>query len=121
MTLPLPRTVKIVVDPSLRMARPLQHQLPTLHVTEDLTDGPSAQVAVLTIPVARSMLPTLPLTTTVMVIVNRHQRDTGLDLYAAGAAMVVIDPPVEEVSARIRAVARHLDELSAHERASCSE
>jgi hypothetical protein len=114
MTLPPPHPLRVVVDPGLKMARPLQQLLPTLAVTDNLTDAPSAQVAVLTIPLARSMLPALPLTTTVMVIVNRHQREPALDLYAAGAAMVIIDPPVEEVSARIRAVARHLDELSTH-------
>lgn len=104
---------RVVIDPALELARPLARLLPTLNIVEDISDYVAAPVAVLSIPSARACLAGPPPSTTVIVIAHRHDRDQALHLYAIGAGMVIIDPPIEEVAARIRAVVRHVRQLQA--------
>lgn len=114
MTTPPPRSVTVLVDANLMMALQLQKLLQSLDVIDDPADVAGAQIAVLSTTVARSLLPAVPPTMNVIVIARHHERESALDLYRAGAAMVIVEPPVEEISARVRAIARHLDQLAAH-------
>jgi hypothetical protein len=106
-----PLHIVVVLDPGLPEASGLRKLLPAFTVDTDLDRLPAASIAVLTIPTARSALPFTPSTTAVIVHARGHERERALDLYALGAAMVVIDAPAEELAARVRAVARHTQQV----------
>jgi DNA-binding response OmpR family regulator len=102
---------RIVVDPALGLAHSLAPLLPTLDIVEDVAASAAAAVAVLSVGTARIQLPAIPASTTVIVIAGHQDRDESADLYDVGADMVIIEPPIEETAARIRAVVRHVRQL----------
>jgi hypothetical protein len=112
-----PPHIVVVLDPGLLEASGVRKLLPAFTVDTDLARLPEASIAVLTVPTAQSALPVTPSTTAVIV----HERDRALDLYDLGAAMVVLDAPAEELAARVRALARHTQQVQQILGAHCHE
>jgi hypothetical protein len=116
-----PPHIVVVLDPGLLEASGVRKLLPAFTVDTDLARLPEASIAVLTVPTAQSALPVTPSTTAVIVHARGHERDRALDLYDLGAAMVVLDAPAEELAARVRALARHTQQVQQILGAHCHE
>jgi len=103
--------ILVLIDPGLAEASALRQLLPSFTVDNDLDTVGTASIAVLTVPTAQAALPVTPSATAVIVHARGHERDRAMDLYALGAAMVVLDAPAEELAARVRALARHVQQM----------
>jgi hypothetical protein len=102
------RPLRVVIDPLLTEHAALAALLTDVEVTAAFGALPTCDIAVLAPSTARAALAQLPPTVEVIVAAHVREYQCLLDFYDAGAAVVTMGAPAEELAARVRAIVRRL-------------
>jgi DNA-binding NarL/FixJ family response regulator len=100
--------LRVVIDPLLAEHEALRALLSDVEISVSFGALPICDIAVLDPSTARAALAQMPSTVEVIVAANVPDYQRLLDLYDAGAAVVTVGAPAEELAARVRAIARRL-------------
>jgi hypothetical protein len=100
----------VAVDPALRLTEALSLQLPSsMRLTEQIARDTDASVAIVGIDSASHLLAGAPAHRAHIVVLHHYHQETVSRLYRGGADVVLINPSIEELAARVRAMARLFD------------
>jgi DNA-binding NarL/FixJ family response regulator len=99
----------VVIDPLLAEHLALRALLTDVDVSVSVGALATCDIAVLDPSTAQAALAQMPSTVEVIVAANVPDHQRLLDLYDAGAAVVTMGAPAEELAARVRAIVRRLD------------
>jgi hypothetical protein len=102
------RPPSVVIDPLLSAYDALRELVADVDITDSLCALPTCDIAVLAPSTARLALANMPTSVEVIVAADRPDDRRLLDLYDAGAAIVTVGAPAEELAARVRAIVRRL-------------